>query len=186
MHNDAGCLINLNIVINIDSQTMLVYYKNVVERQFKISTSRNGIGNVIDSYKTPLGKHSICEKIGEFAPIYTIFKSRQNTGNVCKTLNMPINDNEDLILTRILRLQGEEPGLNYGYTIDSKCIDSYDRCIYIHGTNREDLLSIPASNGCIRMANLDIIELFAKVNIGTIVDIQSSSSTLADKTYIIG
>ena len=186
MYNDAGYLSNLNIVINIDSQTMLVWYKNILERQFKISTSKNGTGNIMDSYKTPLGKHSICEKIGESAPIYTIFKSRQNTGNVCKTLNIPINDNEDLILTRILRLQGEEPGLNSGYSIDSKCIDSYDRCIYIHGTNREDLLSIPASNGCIRMANLDIIELFSKVNIGTIVDIQSSGGTLADKTYKIG
>ena len=39
-------------------------------------------------------------------------------------------------------------------------IDTFDRYIYIHGTNQEHLLGQPVSHGCIRMANRDVAELF--------------------------
>ncbi len=162
-------------IIDIGTQTMLVQCENGFKKQYAISTATTGVGNESDSYKTPLGKHSICEKIGEFAPRYTIFKSRKNIGIKCEKLNVPIDlDSEDLILTRILRLKGEEPGVNSGYTIDGKCVDSYERYIYIHGTNREDLIqrSQPSSNGCIRMGNADIEELFLNIKLGAMVDIR--------------
>ena len=38
--------------------------------------------------------------------------------------------------------------------------DSRSRFIYLHGTNQEHLLGRPASHGCIRLANRDIMELF--------------------------
>ena len=155
-------------IVDINSQAMFVRCKNF-EKKYLISSGKNGTGNEEHSFKTPLGKHSICEKIGENVPIYTVFKSRKNTGIQCEQLN--IETNEDLILTRILRLKGEELGVNVG-TKNGKCIDSYQRYIYIHGTNREDLIGEPASNGCIRMNNIDIIELFSKVSVGTIVDIR--------------
>ena len=59
------------------------------------------------------------------------------------------------MLTRILWLEGLEPGLNRG-----PGVDSHDRCIYLHGTNQEQLLGSPASHGCIRLSNADAIRLF--------------------------
>jgi lipoprotein-anchoring transpeptidase ErfK/SrfK len=52
-------------------------------------------------------------------------------------------------------LAGLEKGINKG-----KGIDSFQRGIYIHGTLEEKLIGRPASHGCIRMKNRDIIELF--------------------------
>jgi len=55
-----------------------------------------------------------------------------------------------------------EDGINKGGNIDS-----YLRYIYIHGTSEEGKLGTPASHGCIRMSNLDVINLFDKVKEGT-------------------
>ena len=41
--------------------------------------------------------------------------------------------------------------------------DSLERFIYIHGTNHPELLGRPASHGCVRMANEDVIRLFERV-----------------------
>ena len=156
--------------VDIKNQIMLVLCSNGFAKEYKISTAKNGIGSVSGSYQTPIGQHSICEKFGDNAPLYTIFKSRNNTGTICNQIN--IESTTDLILTRILRLKGEEPGINSGITEDGACVDSYQRYIYIHGTNREDLLGTPASHGCIHMANADIAELFANIQVGAMVDIR--------------
>jgi hypothetical protein len=161
--------------VNVATQTMFVQCANGFSKEYTISTSAKGIGNQSGSYKTPLGKHNICEKIGDSAPLYTIFKDRQNTGIICEQINIPTE--QDLILSRILRLKGTEPGVNSGTTTDGICIDSYERYIYIHGTNREDLLGTPASNGCIRMSNHDIVELFSNINEGADVDVINDKST---------
>lgn len=71
---------------------------------------------------------------------------------------------DNMVLTRILRLRGMEPGLNTG-----SGVDSFERYIYIHGTNREDLIGTPMSHGCVCMRNQDIIELFDEIKEGTIV-----------------
>jgi lipoprotein-anchoring transpeptidase ErfK/SrfK len=39
----------------------------------------------------------------------------------------------------------------------------------IHGTNRPDLVGRFVSNGCIRMRNADIMDLFGRVSVGTTV-----------------
>ena len=52
-----------------------------------------------------------------------------------------------------------EEGLNKGEGIDSR-----KRFIYIHGTAEEGLIGKPASDGCIRMYNDDVIELFDLVD----------------------
>ncbi len=42
-----------------------------------------------------------------------------------------------------------------------------DTLIRIHGTSEPWTIGTEASSGCIRMLNEDVIELFAKVNVGT-------------------
>ena len=74
---------------------------------------------------------------------------------------------EDPITTRIMWLEGLEAGINRG-----KGIDSYKRHIYIHGTPEGGLIGQPASHGCIRMRNKDVIELFDLVSKDTLVEIQ--------------
>ena len=69
-----------------------------------------------------------------------------------------------MILTRILRLRGLEPGINSG-----PGIDSWERYIYIHGTNHEELIGTPISHGCVCMRNRDIIELYDSIQEETIV-----------------
>ncbi|MGB1307087.1 MAG: L,D-transpeptidase family protein, partial [Flavobacteriales bacterium] len=68
----------------------------------------------------------------------------------------------DDITSRILWLSGMEKDINKGGNVDS-----YNRYIYIHGTSEEGKIGTPASHGCIRMLNTDVIELYAKIKIGT-------------------
>jgi L,D-transpeptidase YbiS len=104
------------------------------------------------SNKTPIGKFRIAEKIGEGAPLWMEFKARIPTGIIAQ----PGGDH-DAILTRILWLEGLEPQNS----------NTKDRYIYFHGTNQEDLIGIPASHGCVRMRNADIVDLFNLVSCGT-------------------
>lgn len=135
-------------------------------RQYPVSTAANGAGSQNGSHCTPLGRHRIAEKIGAGAPLGTAFKSRQPTGEIWTPELDPANPGRDWILTRILWLEGLEPGKNQGGTVDS-----HSRYIYIHGTNEEHKLGSPASHGCIRMKNEDVAELFNLVKVGTEVRI---------------
>jgi hypothetical protein len=106
----------------------------------------------------------ICSKIGRKARLGSIFRNRRNTKKIAK---IGSDFDKDLITTRILRLQGLEPTENKG-----KGIDTFHRCIYIHGTAEEHLIGKPASHGCIRMKNKDIVELFALIPLNTVVIIE--------------
>ena len=135
-------------------------------RQYPVSTAANGPGEQTGSHCTPRGRHRVAEKIGEGAPLGTAFKSRQPTGEIWTTELDAENPGRDWILTRILWLEGLEPGKNQG-----DGVDSHARYIYIHGTNEEHQLGTPASHGCIRMSNADVAELFKLVPVGTEVRI---------------
>jgi hypothetical protein len=113
-----------------------------------------------------LGLHKIVRKIGKDAPLGAIFVHRRNQGRIGRILNREskIAQDTDLIMTRILRLRGLEMGVNKG-----EGIDSYKRCIYIHGTPQEWLIGRPASHGCIRMRNKDIVKIFDAVLPGSLV-----------------
>ncbi len=104
--------------------------------------------------------HRILQGIGDGAPLGTIFESRQPTGATWNK-DAPDNQPEDLILTRLLTLDGQEEGINRGPGMDSR-----ERYIYIHGTNHEDKIGTAVSHGCVRMTNTDIIELFDRVEEG--------------------
>jgi UDP-N-acetylmuramate-alanine ligase len=150
----------LFLVVSIETQTLLVCMNETVVERYNASTSRFGNGNRENSLKTPLGVHRIREKFGAGAPAGRVFTDREDTGidwDHSRT-------GENLILTRILRLEGLEEGINKGAGVDS-----YERYIYIHGTGREDLIGTPLSHGCVCLRNIDIIRLFDMVKEGTLV-----------------
>jgi hypothetical protein len=102
--------------------------------------------------------HRIVEKIGGGWPVGTVFKGREPIGYTWKGLPFA------KITTRILWLEGLEPGFNRGGNVDS-----HDRYIYIHGTGDEPSLGRPASYGCIHLAPDDLIPLFNSLPSGTLV-----------------
>jgi UDP-N-acetylmuramate--alanine ligase len=154
---------DLFVVVAIETQTLLVCTVDAVVERYRCSTSRFGNGNRENSLKTPLGVHRINEKFGADAPAGRIFRDREDTGEEWD--HSQTGDN--LILSRILRLEGLEEGINKGAGVDS-----YERYIYIHGTGREDLIGVPLSHGCVCLRNHDIIRLFEKVRKGTVVYIE--------------
>jgi lipoprotein-anchoring transpeptidase ErfK/SrfK len=155
------------IIVDISEQKLHLYcnYGNgkKEKKTYTISTSKYGIGSEAGSNKTPLGLHKIQDKIGDGAPLNTIFRARRNTGRKA-IINKP--NSGDLVTTRIMWLKGLEPGKNSG-----RGIDSYRRYIYIHGTAEENKIGQEASHGCIRMYNTDVIDLFDRVDEGTEVEI---------------
>jgi UDP-N-acetylmuramate--alanine ligase len=148
------------LVVSIETQTLLVCEHDAIVERYNCSTSRFGAGIREDSLKTPLGVHRIKEKFGAGVPPGRVFRDREDTGIDWDHRQT----GENLILTRILRLEGLEPGVNKGAGVDS-----YERYIYIHGTGREDLIGTPLSHGCVCLRNHDIIRLFETVKEGTLV-----------------
>lgn len=125
---------------------------------YPISTSRFGLGSEEGSLKTPTGSFRIAEKIGDGMALGTVFKNRRPVKATKKMLR-----DDDLVMTRILWLDGIDPGN----------ANTYERFIYIHGTNHEGQIGEPASHGCIRMRNSDLVELFDRVGIDTPVMINA-------------
>ena len=149
------------------SQRLVVCYADNTSKHYPISTALAGMGNRYDSYQTPTGWHSICDKIGGDQPPLMIFKGRKPMGQRATVSYEQQPTDTDLITSRILWLEGLEEGVNQG-----GCVDSRERYIYIHGTHEEGLIGTPASKGCVRMMNSDIIEIYEMVAIGTRVLIE--------------
>lgn len=148
------------LVVRISTATLQFYRAGVLVKSYPISTSKRPPSNVKGSLGTPRGLHEIAERIGAGQPPGTVFKSRVATGHHFSELrDGPTQDN--LITSRILWLRGLEPGVNRGGDVDS-----YNRYIYIHGTNHEARIGEPLSAGCVLMRNLDILELFEEVRAG--------------------
>ena len=157
-----------HIEVDISEQRLYLIENNLVKASYPISTSKYGEGSIQNSFKTPLGEHSIKEMIGEEAEINTIFSSRINTKRSATIIDQFEDTDNDYVTSRIIWLDGEEEGFNKGGNVDS-----FRRYIYIHGTHEEGLIGTKASHGCIRMFNYDVIELFNLVNIGTKVLIRA-------------
>lgn len=145
----------LLLVVDGASQTLSVHDGGRLRASYPLSTAAAGFGCEEGSFKTPLGWHEVADRIGNHAPLGQVFQNRAPTGQVLGAEDRSQEAAHDLILTRILRLRGLEPGRNSG-----PGIDSYHRFIYLHGTNQERRLGQPASRGCLRMGNADIVELF--------------------------
>lgn len=158
---------DIYLVVDISNQTLLVMRHEDTLKIYPVSTSKFGIGNQSGSNKTPLGMHRVCFKTGSGVPIGGVFKARQFTGKTATIYRDNTDVPQDFITTRILRLEGLEPGVNKG-----RGIDSYKRYIYIHGTNEEGLIGHPSSHGCVRMKNNHVIELYQIAPKNTLVYIR--------------
>ena len=138
------------IVVSVSDQKLALYQDGALIRMYPISTSRYGVGNTENSNRTPLGWMEVAHKVGGDAPVGAIFRARRWTGETSA-----LNDGEeDLVLTRILWLTGTEP--------DNR--NTMQRYIYIHGTNQEQKIGRPASQGCVRMTSSDVIDLYDRVD----------------------
>ena len=144
------------IVVDVAAQTLRVMDGPGIAAEFPVSTSRFGLGFEEGSFRTPTGRFVIREKIGDGAPPWTVFRARENTGQTAAP-----GGEEDLVLTRILTLDGLDPANT----------NTLERFVYIHGTNQEDLIGAPASHGCVRLRNADMMALHDMVAVGTPVNI---------------
>lgn len=154
-------------VVDVERQTATLIENGAAVGSWPVSTALKGIGGEENSFKTPPGWHRIDRKIGAGAEAGTVFSSREPTGErwqgeTCET---------DLILTRILTLDGLEDGVNRGPGCDSR-----ERYIYIHGSNHEEHIGRPASCGCVRMSNADVTALFDAAQEGDLILIAPSES----------
>jgi lipoprotein-anchoring transpeptidase ErfK/SrfK len=141
-----------SIQISVPKQLLRLKRGRVTERSYPISTSKYGLGAEEGSFKTPTGRFRIAEKIGAGEPLDTAYKAR-----VPLRPSPELLASDDLVMARILWLDGLEP----------ENANTFDRYIYIHGTNHEEQIGTPASHGCVRMRNADIAELYELVEIGT-------------------
>ncbi len=149
------------LAVRIGTATMQFFTKGVLVKSYIISPSKRPPSNLKDSLGTPRGLHEIAERIGAGQPPGMVFKSRVPTGrHYLETLEQE-PENENLITSRILWLRGLEPRVNQGGNVDT-----YERYVYIHGTNHDERIGEPLSSGCVLMRNLDIVELYEQIRVG--------------------
>lgn len=145
-------------------QKLYVISNGRIEAEYTVSTSAKGMGESRGSNRTPSGLHRVAEKVGDGLPLNTIISRKTSTGRAAVIDTTGRNTGEDLITSRVLHLSGMEEHINKGGQNDS-----YSRGIFIHGTHEEGRLGEPASKGCVRMGNRDVVDLFRKVEVGTFV-----------------
>ena len=147
--------------VSIRAQRFYLVQNDQILWETRCSTAAKGPGSKKNSFMTPLGWHHVKEKVGKGEPWGRVYRDK----NITKGVWHPGEKvREDMVLTRILTLDGEEPGKNKGGDVDS-----YERCIYIHGTNDEANIGKPTSHGCIRLTNDDVIQAFDMIPEGTLV-----------------
>lgn len=151
----------MQLLVSLAEQRLRVLDGEHERLCYSVSTAKNGAGQGKGSFCTPLGRHRIRAKIGAGLPLNSVLVGRRPTGEqYCEALAAAQPD-RDWILSRILWLGGLEPGFNrYG------AVDTTWRYIYIHGSPDHLLQGQPASHGCIRMRNADVVDLFDRVAVG--------------------
>ena len=147
----------LRLEVSIATQRLRLWEDSHVIREWPVSTAKTGVGFTEGSLRTPLGQFRIKEKIGADAPKGTIFKARQPVG-VWQGERVA----DDLILSRILRLDG----------LEARNANTWERHVYIHGTNDEPGIGRPGSHCCVRLRNDHMIELYDLVPEGAEVWIE--------------
>lgn len=146
-----------SIRVSIRDQRLTLMEGETLIRTYPISTSRFGVGTEQGSLRTPTGRFRVAKKIGAGMPTDTIF-----VGRVALKPDDPQPPTEDWVMSRILWLDG----------LDKENANTQDRFIYIHGTKHEHKIGTPASHGCVRMRNADMIDLFDLVDEDTPVVIE--------------
>jgi len=149
------------MVASIKWQIIAVFNNGKSDKVYKMSSSKKPPSCVENSLGTPWGLHKVCEKIGTNEPLGMVFEGRKPIGLrywECSSEKQKKN----LITSRILRLDGLENGVNKGGGVDT-----YNRYVYIHGTNHEENLGTPASSGCLQVSNMEALEISENVAEGT-------------------
>ncbi len=147
--------------IDADAQRLQLVEQGRPVAVWPISTARSGLGERNASGCTPRGEHRIRIKIGAGCAPNTVFVGRRPTGEIYTPALAREHPARDWILSRILWLTGCHSGFNRG----GQC-DTLRRYIYIHGCPDTEPMGVPASHGCIRMRNDDVIALFDRVPVG--------------------
>ena len=158
---------NKIVLISTPKQEMLCFEDDLLVNTYQISTGKNGVGEQVNSECTPRGWHKIHSILGLEHQSDSVFVAREWTGELYTEELARDNPGRDWILTRIMQLEGLEPGRNKGGDVDS-----LNRYIYIHGTPDSTPLGKPGSRGCIRMRNSAIIDMALWVTTNTLVYIQ--------------
>jgi L,D-transpeptidase YbiS len=153
--------------VSIRDQRLTLIEADGATRVYPVSTARNGSGNRPGSGCTPLGLHRVKVKIGAGAPPGAVFVGRRATGEVLDDALLATDPDRDWMLSRMLWLQGMEPGVNRG-----GATDTMRRHVYIHGTAAETQIGTAVSFGCVRMTNADVIDLFERVPRDALVRIE--------------
>ncbi|MBT3612164.1 MAG: L,D-transpeptidase [Flavobacteriales bacterium] len=152
------------LYVSIKEQKLYHIQNDSIVKEYIISSSAYGIGSKSGSNKTPIGLHKIAKKYGEKTPVNGRMIGRVFYGDIATIYTDDTKSKTDDVTSRILWLEGMEKEKNKG-----KGIDSFNRYIYIHGTSEEGMLGKPASHGCIRMKNKEVIDLYKLVEVGTLV-----------------
>lgn len=159
------------LIVDIAKQQLELQRDGQVLARFPVSTALRGAGEAKGSYCTPRGRHIVRAKIGDGLPLNSVLVGRRPTGEIYSAELAAQHPQRDWILTRILWLSGCEPGFNrLGH------VDTMQRYIYIHGTPDSEPIGQPASHGCIRMRNEDLLQLFDLVEAGETVEIRDHAA----------
>jgi len=160
-------VLNRKAFINVPLQTLKIIDDGEVIFSTLVSTAVNGTGEKQGSECTPRGKHIIRAKIGKDCAENTVFRGRRPTGEIFTKALQKQQPNRDWILTRILWLSGCEVGVN---RLGS--VDTMRRYIYLHGCPDDVEMGKPASHGCVRMTNQDVVSVFNLLPLGAEVIIE--------------
>lgn len=155
------------IIIDLAAQGLSITGNGAPSRSYAVSTAAQGAGECSGSGCTPRGLHRVRLKIGAGCAAGAVFRGRRWTGEIYSDELARRCPGRDWILTRILWLSGLEPGRNRG-----GAVDTLRRFIYIHGCPPSEPMGEPRSHGCIRMRDADLIELFDRTPVGTLVEIR--------------
>ena len=159
------------IVIDIDRQSLFLLAESEgvtrLLKQYPVSTAKKGVGQQEGSECTPLGPHVVRARIGAGLPEGSVLVGRRPTGEIFSPEMASREPGRDWILSRILWLSGTVIGHNR-----LGGVDTMRRYIYTHGAPDGSPVGTPASHGCVRMRNRDVIELFECVPAGTPVEIR--------------
>ncbi|HOZ39331.1 MAG TPA: L,D-transpeptidase [Flavobacteriales bacterium] len=150
------------LYISIQRQALFHVRERRLMNEYPVSTASRGPGSAMNSFQTPTGLHRIVEKHGDAVPPLGILRDRTFTGTLADLDFAGVD--KDWITSRILWLDGLEPGVNNGSGVDSR-----ERHIYIHGTANERSVGTPSSMGCVRMLNPDVIRLYDQIPVGALV-----------------
>ncbi|WP_275288350.1 L,D-transpeptidase [Halomonas elongata] len=150
------------VEIDVAQQRLVIREGREARWSCEVSTGAAGTGEANGSGCTPLGWHYVRAAIGEGRPAGTVYRGRRPTGEVFDAGLAARHPERDWILTRILWLCGLERGRNRGGEVDSQ-----RRYIYLHGTPDDQPMGVPASHGCVRLRDPDLLDVFALAVPGT-------------------